>query len=338
MQKRTATGILLTMLAGCFPGIVAIALARQIQNTPTFSVSVDLVKIPIILFDEQGGVITDLRADDFRIYEDGKSQKIRSFSMDTNPVSVVLLLDASGTVEKELKQIKEAAEGFADALSKGDRISVITFADSVDLVLDWTEDTRQVRKVLRKVEPGLRTNLYDAMLKASQDQLHGVDGRKAIILLTDFLNNQSVVGYQDSVRAIVQSQATVYIISKTTMVRRDAAKQRRVMILNDIYSRLFGEENYIEEFFAKKEREMVDLAERTGGRCYFPSGYNEIKGVYQQVAKELKNQYYLTYVSEGFKEANSFHNIAVECLKASSRLVYRKGYFYKPEPVFRLRR
>jgi Ca-activated chloride channel family protein len=322
--------------AGC-PVIAAFTQSQTQQKIPTFSVTVDLIKVPITVFAEQGGVVRDLRPSDFWIYEDGKRQQIRSLSMDTNPVSVVLLLDSSGTVEKELKQIKEAAEGFADALSRGDRISVITFADEVNEVLDWTEDTKLVRKALRKIELGLRTSLYDAMSYASQDKMGGIDGRKAIILLTDFLNNQSLTGYQEAVRTIIQSQASLYIVSKTVMVREDARKQRRVVILNDIYRRLFPDSNYIDEFFTKKEAEMTDLAEKTGGRCYFPTSYNQIKDVYRQVAAELKNQYYITYISDQTMEPNSYHRITVEYLQPSSKLIYRKGYYYKPDPLFRLR-
>jgi Ca-activated chloride channel homolog len=304
------------------------------QQVPTFSVSVDLIKVPITVFDLNGAPIQNLNRNDFRIYEDGEQQQIRNFNVDINPVSVVLLLDSSGTVAKEWKQIKEAAEGFSDALSRGDRIAVITFADDVQLVMDWSEDTKQVRKSLNKVQLGLRTNLYDAILGAAQDQLKDIEGRKAIILLTDFLNNQSLVGYQDAVQAVVQSQASLYIISKTMMVREAARTQRRVVILNDIYQRLFGDANYIDEFFAKKEAQMTDLAEKTGGRCYFPVNYNQIKDVYKQVAQELRNQYYLTYVSESVKARNTFHRIAIEYLQPSSKLIYRKGYYFKPEPLF----
>jgi VWFA-related protein len=334
MLRRSGMRKFLLILLACSPGIATYLRSQSPQNIPTFSVAVDLVKVPITVFDEHGGILQDLRRNDFRVYEDGQLQEIRSFSMDTNPVSVVLLIDCSGTVEKEFKHIKSAAAGFADALSKGDRISMITFADVVDRPLDWTQDTRQVRKALNKVRLGLRTNLYDAMLQAAQEQLAEIEGRKAIILLTDFLNNQSVVGYMDATRAIIQSQATLYIVSKTVMIREEARKQRRVVILNDIYSRLFGDAgNYIDEFFKKKETEMTDLAEKTGGRCYFPSGYDQIEDAYKQVARELKNQYYITYVSEQVKEANSYHRIAVEYYQPSSRLIYRKGYYFKPVPI-----
>ena len=332
--------IFIMMLAAAFLCIGVNLPAQVEQNVPTFSVSVDLIKVPITVFGLDGAPIQELKRNDFRVYEDGQAQQIRNFNIDVNPVSVVLLLDSSGTVTKEWKQIKEAAEGFADALatpSKGDRISVITFSDEVQRVMDWSEDKRQVRRSLGKVQLGLRTDLYDAMLEAAQNQLKNIEGRKAIILLTDFLNNQSVVGYQEAVQAIIQSQASLYIISKTMMVREAARTQRRVVILNDIYQRLFGDSNYIDEFFAKKEAQMTDLAEKTGGRCYFPLDYNQIKGVYKQVAQELQNQYYLTYVSETNKARNSFHRITVEYLPPSSKLIYRKGYYYKPDPILGLR-
>jgi Ca-activated chloride channel family protein len=323
----------MVLLAGCVC-IWAYSQAQDQPRVPTFSVSVDLVKVPITVFGLNGAPVQNLDRNDFRIYEDGERQQIRNFNIDKNPASVVLLLDSSSTVAKEWKQIKEAAEGFSEALTKGDRISVITFSDDVQLVLNWSEDTRQVRKSLNKVQLGLRTNLYDAMLEAAQDQLKDIEGRKAIILLTDFLNNQSLVGYQEAAQAIVQSQATLYIVSKTMMVREAARTQRRVVILNDIYQRLFGDVDYIDEFFTKKEAQMTELAEKTGGRCYFPISYNQIRDVYKQVAQELRNQYYLTYVSESAKARNSFHRITVEYLPPSSKLIYRKGYYFKPDPVF----
>jgi VWFA-related protein len=303
------------------------------SQTPTFSVSVNLVKVPITVFDDRGNMVTDLRREDFHLWEDSIPQQIRSFGLDTNPVSVVLVLDTSATVKQELKKIKEAAEDFAAALSRDDRISVITFDDEVSLILNWTDNMKLVRKSLRKVDTGVRTSLYDAMYMAAHDQLKNIEGRKAIILLTDCLNNQSSIGFLDASREIVNSQATLYVVSKTAMVRQEAYRERRVIMLADIYKRLFGDDDYIEEFFQKREAEMTDLAEKTGGRCFFPTDFDQIKGVYGEVAHELKSKYYLTYVSSQRKEPNSYHRIALEYLMPSSRMTYRKGYYYEPKPV-----
>jgi VWFA-related protein len=303
------------------------------QDSPTFAVAVNLIKVPITVFDTRGVTVQDLRREDFILYEDQARQQIRSFGIDRQPVSVILLLDNSATVGRELAKMKETAESFADALSHDDRVSLITFGDEVILQQDWTADTHQVRKTLRKIKPGLRTALYDGMYSAAREQLRDVEGRKAIILLTDCLNNQSTIGFEDAALSIIQSQATLYVVSKTVMVRQDALKQRRVVMLADIYKRLFGDGNYIEEFFQKREQEMIDLAEKTGGRCYFPTGYDQINGVYEQVARELKNQHFLTYVSNQGKAPNSYHNISIEYLPSSGKLIYRRGYYYEPRAV-----
>jgi hypothetical protein len=107
-------------------------------------------------------------------------------------------------------------------------------------------------------------------------------------------------------------------------------------MLTDIYRRLFGDdENYIDEFFKRRETEMTELAERTGGRCFFPADYGQIKGVYAEVARELKSKYYLTYVSNQKLLPNSYHRISIEYLAPSSRIIYRKGYYHEPRPIYR---
>ena len=309
--------------------------ATQETDLPSFSVSVNLVKVPVSVFDERGDLVTDLRREDFRVWEDQAAQQIRSFGLDTNPVSVVMLLDTSMSEKTELRKIKEAAEEFVAALAPGDRVSLVTFDDQVYQKVNWTADMKKIRKALAKITPGLRTALYDAMYFAAHDQLKDIDGRKAVILLTDCLNNQSSVDFSDAALTLVQSQASLYVVSKTLMARQQAERERRVVMLNDIYKRLFGEDSdYVEEFFRKKEAEMTDLAERTGGRCFFPTDYDQIKDVYSEVARELKSKYYLTYVSNQSMVANSYHRIAIEYLEPASKVIYRKGYYYQPRKVF----
>jgi VWFA-related protein len=325
-QRASAFFILAVLLA-----TQVVRPAAQSSGAADISVSVNLVKVPLSVFDAKGNLVSSLQNEDFRIWEDQATQEIRSFGLDTNPVSVVLLIDTSGTEKPELNNIKEAAEGFVDALASGDRISIITFNDQVYLNLDWTDDLKKVRKTLKKVRPGLLTALYDAMYLAASEQLKGVDGRKAIILLTDCLNHESLVGWKDASLSIVQSQASLYVVSKTIMVREQAKRERRVVMLNDIYKKLFGDGNYVDEYFSKLEKEMADLSEKTGGRCFFPSNYNQIKDIYSEVARELKSKYFLTYISNQNLTPNSYHRISIEYLKPSSKTIYRKGYYFKPE-------
>jgi Ca-activated chloride channel family protein len=298
---------------------------------PTFSASVNLVKVPISVFDVEGKMMEGLGAEDFRLWEDRAPQEIRSFGLDTYPVSVVLLLDTSPSSRNELKRIRAAATEFVRGLDAGDRFSVISFDDEVTRILDWSDSRKKLDKALGKLRAGVRTALYDAMYLAAAEQLKNVDGRKAIVLFTDCLDNQSRVGLEEAERAIAKSQASLYVVSKTAIVASDARRERRVVILNDIYRRLFGEdEDYIEEFFRKREEAMTRLAGETGGRSFFPTDYDQILGIYADVAREMKSRYFLTYVSNQVLEPDSYHRIAVECLRPAARVVYRKGYYHLP--------
>ncbi len=310
--------------------------AAQETNVPVISISVNLVKVPVSIFDLKGNLIPELREEDFRIWEDQAPQQIRSFGLDKNPVSVVLLLDTSMSGKSELKQIKSAAEQFARALSNEDQISVIAFDDEVHRALNWTDDVKQVRKALGKLESGVRTALYDAMYFAAKEQLREIEGRKAIILLTDCINNQSSVNFSDASLAIAQSQASLYVVSKNAMIKEQARRERRVIMVSDILKRLFGgDEDYIDEYFRRKEGEMIELSETTGGRCFFLKDYRDLGDIYAQVAGELKSKYYLTYVSNQVLQPESYHRISIEYLEPAGKVVYRKGYYYRPQQVRR---
>jgi VWFA-related protein len=240
--------------------------------------------------------------------------------------------------KSELKKIKAAAEDFAEALSRDDRISVIAFDDEVNRTLDWTDDTGKVRKALGKLRSGVRTALYDAMYYAAHEQFKGIEGRKAIILLTDCVNNQSRVSLRDVSLSIVQSQASLYVVSKTAIVKEQAKRERRVIMISDILKRLFGDdEDYIDEFFRKREGEMSDLSEKTGGRCFFLTDYRYLKDIYAEVARELKSKYYMTYVSNQVLLPDTYHGISIEYLEPAPKVVYRKGYYHQPQPVQRFR-
>jgi Ca-activated chloride channel homolog len=330
LRKTLALSILFILLAAQSRP------AAQDSNTPIISVSVNLVKVPVSVFDSHGNLVSNLRSEDFRIWEDQAPQQIRSFGLDMNPVSVVLLLDTSMSSKNEMRSIKQAATEFADALSPEDRISIIGFDDEVYRALDWTDDMKKVRKALGKLRSGGRTALYDAMYFAAYDQLKEIDGRKAIILLTDCLNNESRTSFHNASLTIVQSQASLYVVSKTALVMEQARNERRVLMVSDMLKRLYGDsEDYIGEFFKKKETEMSELSEKTGGRCFFPTDYDRLKNIYMEVARELKSKYYLTYVSNQRLEPNSYHRIAIEYLEPTSKIIYRKGYYYMPQPALK---
>jgi Ca-activated chloride channel family protein len=310
---------------------VAEFFAMQERPATKFSVSVNLVEVPISIFDDRGLMVTDLRREYFRIWEDKALQEIRSFGRDTKPVSLILLLDASKSGKEDINNIKDVAEEFTKVLSSGDRVCIITFDEQVILILDWTDDMKKVRKAIGKVRFGLRTALYDAMYLAAQKQLMDTEGRKAIILLTDCRDTQSIATFKEASQKIIQSQASLYVISKTVLIRRDLKLGRKVIIYNEIYRKLFGDsEDLIDLYFDRWEEEMTELAEKTGGRSFFPEDYLQIGKYCSEIVHEIKNKYYLTYISNQHLSPDTYHRIAIEYLKPSSRMIYRKGYYYQP--------
>ena len=339
-MRKTFTAALLVFSVAALLYPAAAQSARNSQGAElvaSFSVNSNLVKVPLSVFDERGLMTENLRKEDFRLWENQTLQEIRSLGVDSNSISVLLLLDTSPSSKSELSKMKSAAETFAGTLAKGDQISIITFDENVNLVLDWTSDTKKVKKALSKVRSGLRTALYDAMYLAASEQMRDIDGHSAIILLTDCLNNHSRIGFEDAARAISKSHASFYLISKTIMVKEQARQVRRVVIIEDIYKKMFGEEmNYVDEYFDRREKEMVDLAESTGGRVFFPTDYNAIRNVYAEIARELKNKYYLTYVSNQDIVPDSWQRISVEYLRPASEVMYRRGYYYLPQMPRRL--
>jgi Ca-activated chloride channel homolog len=327
----------LYLVVSIFLSISGIQLAAQNDDNSSFSVSVNLIKVPISVFDQAGNLVRNLNAKDFKLWEDKEAQDLRSFGVDTSPVSVVILLDTSWSTIEEQKKIKQAARHFVDALSPGDQFSIITFDDEVKLLLDWTSDKKKLPKAFKNIEPGITTALYDAMFLAASEQLKGIEGRKAIILLTDCVNHDSEVGFKEAAKAIVQSQASFYVISESVIVREQAKMEFKVRYLSEVYKKLIGEDvNHVDEFFEKKEKEMTDLAESSGGRCFFPSDYDQLQGVYAEVAHDMKSKYYLTYVSNQNLLPNSYHRIAIECLEPVGKMIYRQGYWHLPatNPLF----
>lgn len=331
--RRSIFTAALLVLGGAALFYPAVAQSPQsAESVARFSATTNLVKIPVSVFDERGLITDKLRKEDFRLWENQAQQEIRSLGVDSNSISVLLVLDTSPSSKGELAKIKSAAETFAGKLGKGDSVSVITFDENVNLVLDWTGDIKRVKKALSGVRSGLRTALYDAMYLAASEQMRKIEGNGAIILLTDCLNNHSRIGFNDAARAVSKSQASFYLISKTAIVKEQARKERRVVIIEDIYRQLFGEEmNSVDEYFNKREKEMAELAANTGGRVFFPADYNDIKNVYAEIARELKNKYYLTYVSNQELVPDSWHRVAVEYLRPASEVMYRKGYYYLPQ-------
>src|ERR1043165_3651478 len=239
------------------------------------------VLLNVTVVDPYGHQATELSKDEFIVAEDGQRQDIASFVVSSVPVNVVLMLDASGSVVSEINSLRDAAMHFVSQLSPEDKISVIEFHTNVELIQDWTSKADDVKHALSwRFKPGMVQNkqggfdngstaLYDAIYSAADEQLAKVEGRKAIILLTDGDDTSTKATFKQSLTSIIKSGAVVYVISKARAFINYLDKYRGKT------GRIFGggtaqQADIFVSRFERAEQLMTDLTIRTGGRIFSP--------------------------------------------------------------------
>jgi Ca-activated chloride channel family protein len=296
------------------------------------------VLLNVSVFDSYGHQATELIKDEFIVTEDGQRQDIASFLVSSVPVNVVLMLDASGSVVSEINSLRDAAMHFVNQLGPEDRISVIEFHTNLELIQDWTAKPEEVRHALSwRFKPGMvqtnrggftygSTALYDALYSAADEQLAKVEGRKAIILLTDGDDTSSKVTYPQALTAVVKSGAVVYVISKARAFISDLDRYRgkTARVFAGPAAQQAG--IYIERF-ERAERQMTDLSTRTGGRIFSPLQEKEMKDVYGQVARELKNQYIITYIPKNLDRDGRLRRVQVFLSRPGYSARTRDAYY-----------
>lgn len=313
-----------------FPAFLLWSFLLGFQHTPRFRVETNVVKVPVSVFDETGRVIQGMKKDQFRLFDQGEPRPIENFLLDKTPISVVLLLDVSGSVREELEEIKKAAVSMTRAFDKNDRIAVVSFSDHVELLQDWTNNRKDLQKSLKKLQRGYRTALYDALFVTARERLRSVGGKKVIILLTDGLDNQSLKSYDDVINSLIETNTALYIISRTQLVQSKIEKTERVEFLNQVMRNVLKDPNgnFVDVYFKEKQVAMTHLAEATGGRAFFPKKLEELSSRYVEVANELKTQYVLTFKSPE-KSEKKFRGIQVKCTVPVGSLSYRRQYLWR---------
>jgi Ca-activated chloride channel family protein len=171
----------------------------------------DLVLVPAAVRRERGGAVVDLAAADFAVAEDGRPQAIEVFSHDTAPVDVVLVVDASMSVEGSLDVMRTAANAFVKQLRPEDRVSIVAFADRPVIVQDWTADPKAAAAALRAIRAAGSTVLYGSVAAALAEryQASAPPRRRAMIVMTDGVDTLSTVTSRATARVAQRVEASV---------------------------------------------------------------------------------------------------------------------------------
>ena len=305
---------------------------QEIEPEDVISVNTTEVLLPVTVRDGAGLLVSNLTRKDFHVFEDGVEQPLSDLSLRQVPVDVALIVDASSSVAGNLDDFRNAAQGFASHLAADDRISLIQFDDRVVLLQDWTSSMLQLRRALKRIVPGMFTRFHDAMLLASRDQSPRGKARHAIIVLTDGIDSGRGTTFEVALRASLQSQTTVYVVSNI-QIERTRKQEELTILLSGSQSAVRFNQLRIDDLqlglaaLSDSERNLEQLAAATGGRLYRPTTFNDLERTYAEVADELRHQYTLYYSPLNISRDGQFRRVRVETRNPTHHVSARIGYY-----------
>jgi Ca-activated chloride channel homolog len=307
--------------------------SQEVDDGETISVRTTEVILPVTVRDSTGRLVTNLTRKDFRIWEEGREQKLSDLVFQKVPVDVLLMIDSSSSVAPYFDDFRKAADEFASWLSPEDRIGLLKFDDKVELLQDWTTQRTQLRRSLRRLTPGIFTKFNDALYLASREQFKQDRRRHAIVVLTDGIDSgRGYATREKALQALLEAQVSVYTISNIRMER--ARKESELQALLDDSPSLvktnalrIGDLREGLRVLDLSEQNLEDLASSTGGRVYKPDNFNTLDRVYTEVAEELRHQYALYYTPENKTRDGRFRRVRVDTVNPSLKISSRIGYY-----------
>jgi VWFA-related protein len=306
---------------------------QDVDEGDVISVSTSEVLLPVTVRDREGRLVTTLTRKDFRVFEEGREQPLSDLALRQVPVDVVLMVDASSSVARNLDDFRRAVQGFSQRLAADDRISLIKFDDRVELLQDWTQSRVQLRRSLGRIVPGVFTRFNDALLLAAREQFRGARGRHAIIVLSDGIDSgRGTATLADSLRALLEAQAVVYVVSNTEIERANKRAELDTLLAGSPSVIRFNELRIGDlreglRVLDASEQNLARLTAATGGRLYRPTSFDALDATYAEVADELRHQYALYYTPLDKTRNGRFRRVRVETADPSLKVSARIGYF-----------
>ena len=320
--------IVILILMLCVPVV-----SQTADQDDVVRVDTDITNLPFTAMDKQRRFVTTLTAEDLRVLEDGVPQELFTFQRETDrPLAIAFLIDVSRSQEFTLPEEKAAARLFIEKVinSSKDQVAIVPFTGLAYLEQGMTGNVIEVYKVLQRVDaavpaylgagrpltgiptgPGLlappdegTTAIFDAVALASTNVLANTRGlrRRAIILLSDGWDTASRWMQKEAVSRTLAAEAVIYAIgigNKKEGVNKDVLRH---------------------------------LAQRTGGRAFFPDKKLDLNAVFAEIERELRTQYLIAYSSKNKKRDGAYREIKIEITnpelkKEKIEIRHRPGYY-----------
>jgi Ca-activated chloride channel homolog len=290
---------------------LALFAALTLAAQSTFTVQVKLVRLLVSVKNQAGEVIGSLGRDEFEIFDCGVKQQIAVFDHQTMlPLSVSVLVDASGSTLKDVRYETASISKFFKALIKdgntSDMAALYSFNYDVTRMHVFTRDLNHLVGQLGRIKPTAGTSLYDAVHFAGHD-LQGREGRHVMVIVSDGGDTTSHFKYHEALEAAQKADAVIYGIIV-------------VPISNDAGRNIGGEHT------------LVQFGQNTGGRVFYPT-FADLDKAFAEILLDLRTQYLIGYYPKDLpKDAKSFHPVAVNVKRADLRPSTRSGYYSDVAP------
>ena len=315
---------------------LASTLAQERQTDAPIKVQTTLVSVPVIVSDRQGRYVSGLKVADFKLYQDRAEQPISVFDAVEEPLNIALLLDTSHSTAKVLGDIKKAAGNFLKELRPQDRAMVMSFDYDIHLLSQLTPDRKALEKAVKSAKVGeeFGTVLRDAVSEVVDRSFKRVDGRKAIIVLTDGKDVGSRISEQAVFDQAAESGAMIYtVFFETGFVRRgwiDATSfpRRRVWGRDRLPPPRPRNEQRRQRVERRNEQAMSfleKLADVSAGR-YYNGEASDLKKTFNLIAEELRHQYRLGFYPDNSKFDGNRHTLRVQVTTPDAVVRARRSY------------
>ena len=270
----------------------------------TFRSQVNEVTLSATVLDSRRHLVTNLAPTNFAIYEDNQPQKITSFKREDIPVSIGIVVDNSGSMRTKRAAVTKAVLNLIQASNPQDEVFVVNFNDDPYLDQDFTNKLGPLHEALDRVDSRGGTALYDAVIASADHLAKGAKKEKKVLLVvTDGVDNESRESLESAIRKVQDDNGpTIYTIG------------------------ILGDEPGIK----RAKRALQSLSDQTGGVAFFPKDLMEVDEISQEVARDIRNQYSLTYKPSNPRSNGGYRKVKVEARAPGYKDLQvrtRDGYF-----------
>ncbi len=287
--------LLLFILFFCF------ALPGSAQdNDDVISVESSTVLLNASILDKNGKPVEGLSQTLFKVFEDGKEQRIDFFKTAETPFAAVILLDTSGSMEQRISMARSAAINFLDGLRGDDAAAIYNFDSKVKLVQDFS-NSRDITESVFDLKADGYTALNDAIYKATDELSKRPEKRKAIIVLSDGGDNMSKRSDSKVLKAALASNITIYTVDMSDdQTNLNERKQNQNILKN--------------------------FAEKSGGIFITAPGGVAMREAFKNIVAELGNQYTIGYQPSNMQKDGKWRSIELRVARPNLEIRTKKGY------------